>query len=382
MKFALHTAALAGILGATTAQAQNLRVIPLGSLGGQSAAWAFDGVGRVVCVSATEPKSNLFHPMLSDGTNVQDLGVLPGTTNAFGFAASGDTIFGMSYSFQDLTIRALRWQNGVMGTIGDFAPRGANESGQVVGFLNAIVGTLRVEHACLWSAGTLTDLGTLGGNHSWGYDINAAGWIVGSSMLARDAQSRACLWVNGVPRDLGTLGGADGQAYAINNPGVVVGWSKTSSGEKHATAWNLDASGNVLSRTDLGLLAGWSYAYGVNHAGDIVGTSNSKAVVWRGGVITDLNTTIMPGSGWRLDVASAIDDLGRICGWGTLDGMPMAYLLVCRADFNGDGAIDFFDYDAFVVAFEAGAPGADFDGDGAIDFFDYDAFVRAFEAGC
>ncbi len=55
------------------------------------------------------------------------------------------------------------------------------------------------------------------------------------------------------------------------------------------------------------------------------------------------------------------------------------------ADFNGDGAVDFFDYDDFVVCFEGGAcpPGktADFNGDGAVDFFDYDDFVRAFEGG-
>ncbi len=58
----------------------------------------------------------------------------------------------------------------------------------------------------------------------------------------------------------------------------------------------------------------------------------------------------------------------------------------CPADFNDDGAVDFFDYDAFVVCFEGGAcpPGksADFDNDTAIDFFDYDAFVVAFELGC
>jgi hypothetical protein len=59
----------------------------------------------------------------------------------------------------------------------------------------------------------------------------------------------------------------------------------------------------------------------------------------------------------------------------------------CRADFNGDGFLDFFDYDAFVGCFESGAcpPGradADFNGDGFPDFFDYDAFVAAYEAGC
>jgi hypothetical protein len=58
----------------------------------------------------------------------------------------------------------------------------------------------------------------------------------------------------------------------------------------------------------------------------------------------------------------------------------------CDAEFNCDGFLDFFDYDAFVSCFEGGAcpPGrdADFNGDGFVDFFDYDAFVGAFEAGC
>jgi hypothetical protein len=58
----------------------------------------------------------------------------------------------------------------------------------------------------------------------------------------------------------------------------------------------------------------------------------------------------------------------------------------CRADFNGDGFLDFFDYDDYVACFETGTcpPGkdADFNGDGFADFFDYDDFVSAFELGC
>jgi hypothetical protein len=58
----------------------------------------------------------------------------------------------------------------------------------------------------------------------------------------------------------------------------------------------------------------------------------------------------------------------------------------CLADFNADGFIDFFDYNAFVECFEGGTcpPGrsADFNADGFVDFFDYDGFVGAFEAGC
>jgi hypothetical protein len=55
---------------------------------------------------------------------------------------------------------------------------------------------------------------------------------------------------------------------------------------------------------------------------------------------------------------------------------------VCRADFNDDGFLDFFDYDDYVAAFEAGDPRAEFNGDGFVDFFDYDEFVGSYEAGC
>ncbi len=54
----------------------------------------------------------------------------------------------------------------------------------------------------------------------------------------------------------------------------------------------------------------------------------------------------------------------------------------CPVDFDGDGFVDFFDFDAFVSAFENGEPNADFDEDGFIDFFDFDAYVSAFEVGC
>jgi hypothetical protein len=55
---------------------------------------------------------------------------------------------------------------------------------------------------------------------------------------------------------------------------------------------------------------------------------------------------------------------------------------LCLADFNGDGFVDFFDYDAFVEGYEAGSAFNDINGDGFLDFFDYDAFVEVYEAGC
>ncbi|MEK6700978.1 MAG: S8 family serine peptidase [Planctomycetota bacterium] len=77
------------------------------------------------------------------------------------------------------------------------------------------------------------------------------------------------------------------------------------------------------------------------------------------------------GCGHRDDGIASLIDAGRA---------------VCLADFNADLAVDFFDYDAFVICFMGeGCPqdvSADFDGDGTVDFFDYDAFVVAFEGGC
>ena len=54
----------------------------------------------------------------------------------------------------------------------------------------------------------------------------------------------------------------------------------------------------------------------------------------------------------------------------------------CPADFNGDGFLDFTDFDDFVGAFEAGNGSSDFNNDGFLDFTDFDEFVAAFEAGC
>jgi hypothetical protein len=73
-----------------------------------------------------------------------------------------------------------------------------------------------------------------------------------------------------------------------------------------------------------------------------------------------------------------VDDVDVIC---VRSGQPP-----CPADFNGDGFIDFFDYDAFVNCFDVNfcPPGktADMNGDGFTDFFDYDAYVEAFQTGC
>lgn len=82
-----------------------------------------------------------------------------------------------------------------------------------------------------------------------------------------------------------------------------------------------------------------------------------------------------------------------INAWGDLAMMvrtdPVGQVVVvspaCAADFNADGFVDFFDYQAFVACLTGegcGGRSADLDGDGVADSFDYQKFVAAFEVGC
>lgn len=71
------------------------------------------------------------------------------------------------------------------------------------------------------------------------------------------------------------------------------------------------------------------------------------------------------------------DDLGDESGSATIFEK-----VGCRADFNGDAALDFFDVAAFLGAFASSDPSADCTGDGIFDFFDVLAFLSAFSAGC
>lgn len=63
---------------------------------------------------------------------------------------------------------------------------------------------------------------------------------------------------------------------------------------------------------------------------------------------------------------------------GTL-GMPA---VVCEADLNNDGVLNFFDVSIFLNAYLAGDPLADFTGDGILSFFDVSYFLQDYTAGC
>lgn len=173
----------------------------------------------------------------------------------------------------------------------------------------------------------MQDLGTLGGADSWGLGINNAGQVVGYSTPKGRVTTQAFLYSNGMMQDLGTLGGSWSQGMGINDAGQVVGNSQTAEGNYRAFVYN-----NGLMQS-LGTLGGTNSAgYTINNAGQVVGDSqtagdaDSRAFLYSNGVMQDLNALIPANSGWFLDGAFGINDVGQVTGFGIFNGQQQAFL--------------------------------------------------------
>lgn len=297
---------------------------------------------------------------------VTDLGILGGASFGLGVNDSGEVV-GYYYDTSSVA-HAFLYENSTMtnigGSTGPSQAEGINATGEVTGLDNA-------NHAFIYdtSTSTMTDLGTLGGNHSEGFSINNSGEVTGSSFLSNGQEhpflydgssmkdislasgsgqsintagdvvgyyydsklnsDQAFLDHNGTVSDIGTLGGSDASAYGINDSGLIVGQSLiTNETAYHAFSYN-------GTMKDLGTLGGLSsYALGVNNSGQIVGISDTStanhpgAFLYSGGQMTDLNTLIASNSGWQLQYATSISNNGYITGYGSLNGgADQAFLL-------------------------------------------------------
>jgi chitinase len=75
-------------------------------------------------------------------------------------------------------------------------------------------------HAFLYSGGSMSDLGTLGGARSGADGINNSGQVTGFADLS-NGTTHAFLYSGGSMSDLGTLGGTGSEGLGINDLGHV-----------------------------------------------------------------------------------------------------------------------------------------------------------------
>lgn len=304
-----------------------------------------NGVGNVV--GEYEPTNFIYVlAFLNQAGVITDLGHLGGTPYAIAHGINdANQVVGESDSGNNT--RAFLWSNGTMtdlGTLGGnnitgySSAHAINRAGEVVGESSLSFIQASTVHAVLYNGSTKTDLGVLSGDYSSAQALNNSGVIVGESsvVIAGQTNIHAFVYTNKTMTDLGTLGGGYSSAKGINDMGVIVGEAEAVSGgvtNLHAFVYRNG------SMTDLGTFGGTSSsASAINSAGEIVGyaidtNGVSNAFLYQSGKMVNLNDLIPSGSGWtNLSSADAINDAGQIAGSGLMaDGSYEAYLLTLAA---------------------------------------------------
>ena len=307
-------------------------ITDLGTIGGTaSVALTLDDLALPEVYGYGTTASGEVHALRAHpGFGASDLGTLPGGHRSEARRTYQYTAVGLSEvdgSTHAVTFDGSPKDLGTLGGSLSYA-NGVTRQGQsliVVG--GSTLAGDATTHAFIHQNNAMSDLGaTLGGPNSVANDINVAGHVVGYADLAGGAVRHAFVWNGGATTDLGSLGGAS-EALAVNNADIVVGRSQLATGTQHAFRY----VGGVMH--DLGTLGGASSeATDVNASGVVVGSAETfqgarHAFIWRDGVMSDLNMLVPLGTGWELQTATAVADLGGIVGFGQFQGQTRAFML-------------------------------------------------------
>ena len=189
-----------------------------------------------------------------------------------------------------------------------------NNQGQAAGLFASSSGTFAFLYNTGMGGSSFTLANTAGGGTATANGLNELGDVTGWVTNSSD-QEQAGAWLHRTYALtlLGDLGGGYGKAAAINNFGQVVGASNIpSTNFDYAAAYS--PNGNTSSYT-----SGTSLTP--------MDDSLSRAFIYQNGTMTDLNTLIPANSGWVLEAATGINDLGQIVGYGSLNGVTTAFAL-------------------------------------------------------
>jgi probable HAF family extracellular repeat protein len=331
-------------------------VLDLGTLGGTSSRsngmGTVNSLGQVVGLSYTNTGAQ--RAFRTDGnaaiTPANNLGTLGGSkSEAYGINDSGPVV-GYSANTGDLNTFAFRTDanapitaaNSLGSLGGNFSyAYGINTAGEVVGYsqnLDGVFHAFRTGSNAAINPAT-DDLGGFGGILSRAFAVNASGQAAGHASFPGETVEHAFRTgpnakINSAS-DLGTLGGTNSEAYGINDSGQVVGYSDAAGGVVRAFRTAPNSAINPVT-DNLGFLGGTvSRAISINSAGQTVGYSQTSSSLFSEhaffvdvtGPMQDLNALIPTSSGWVLEEAHGINDVGQIAGWGQIGGVEHAFLL-------------------------------------------------------
>jgi len=307
--------------------------------------WAINNLGVIVgdAVFADIPNpDNSFNvlapPVMWIGGRVVSLGLFPGGMGGFGNAINDRNQVVGRIDFPDASVRAFLWENGDIKNVPGLQDRMSdasdiNNSGHIVGV--AACDESNFSHAFLFRDGELIDLGSL------------------------------------LPDNMGVSG-----AVAINGRDQIIGHSLNVPGAGGAFVWDNGVMHELLSSTG----SVNANMYDINDFGDIVGQNTSgRAVLWRQGVLYNLNDLIPPQDPnlymvlWQ---ARGINNTGQIVGIAELqDSVSSTSQRAFRLDpvtpdVSGDGVVDGLDLARLLSAWGSDDPYIDLDGDGVVNTAD------------
>jgi probable HAF family extracellular repeat protein len=284
---------------------------------------------------------------------VTDLGGLGGASWATGINDAGQVV-GYAWVSPGYT-HGFLFTSGVLadltpGLVGNSKAMAINSTGAIAG---AYMNNWQWQASTWQSPGAPQNLGTLGGYESFANGINDSGQVVGWSetVLGSYATNAFVFSTSTNMKDLGNFGGGDGVAQLVNNSGLVLSLRDVASNTAHVyvtdsrtgittdmgpygangrVAYNnrgqIGFSDEILtpggSPVGIGTLGGWVNIDSINDLGIAVGESISEpsgqdhAFIYSNGHIQDLMTMIPTNSNWSLTEATGINNHGQIVGFG------------------------------------------------------------------
>lgn len=327
----LTASALALLPAALIAQTYTITDLSAGSPFLETLPYGISQNGLITGVGV-DPVTQEIHAFIYNGGVFQDLGDLGYPYGADGVAINSAgqlaaTGYGPGY-------RALRYSNGHASPIGSIDGGSSeglsiNSSGDIVGravngdgggqgfsYIGGHFTALSVDRAaCINDSDQY--IGSLG--YSW----------VQNNYV--HVVEHPFLYSNGTMTDLGSIGGGvrtNGEAYSLNNYGEVTGYSTAADGTIHAFFYNY---GFLY---DLGTFAPY-YTRGrsINNHGQIIGSIETYVggpigtFYWGKGGMKNLQDMLdATGASWSALQATQINDAGWIVGTGTINGESHGFL--------------------------------------------------------